>query len=352
MIQSVLRLVQIVEDLQSAGALEVAASFCVVLLNTINEPRFDAKSSDNAVSAVVASRIGQVAYLVLLGCTNRLSDVVLQSSRHSAIAPAVAGSLDVAHPCILFPALPDDMFQALKRGFSAGANFWSETGYFSHDTPFSSVLYNLEKQPGNAIEAAISSLYQELKRSNLDMEGILAAEWWVHMRDPTSAHQLHFDLDEGRIGAGAAKYRLVHPVLSSVLYLSGAGGPTVVLEQSATDGLAERAFLGTPSENTLFCFPGNYLHGVLPGGQASSEAPGGVQRISLIIACPCETPGGECAQHESEIYTQRRDVKNGLSPSMPSERAGLLATSNLPLPGLRFFLRSAEEIQQVYVPQK
>lgn len=37
----------------------------------------------------------------------------------------------------------DDMFQALKRGFSAGANFWSETGYFSHDTPFSSVLYNL-----------------------------------------------------------------------------------------------------------------------------------------------------------------------------------------------------------------
>ena len=158
------------------------------------------------------------------------------------------------------------------------------------------------------------------------------------------------------------------------------------------------------------------------GGQASSEAPGGVQRISLIIAwwglplgakpgapgsgpcralpslskalfanhrqtwlsnfelaglgrpsnrspewmsvapltpawvpvafSPCETPGGECAQHESEIYTQRRDVKNGLSPSMPSERAGLLATSNLPLPGLRFFLRSAEEIQQVYVPQK
>jgi hypothetical protein len=51
------------------GALEVAASFCVVLLNTINEPRFDAKSSDNAVSAVVASRIGQVAYLVVRGLT-------------------------------------------------------------------------------------------------------------------------------------------------------------------------------------------------------------------------------------------------------------------------------------------
>ena len=55
--------------LVTQGALEVAASFCVVLLNTINEPRLDAKSSDNAVSAVVASRTGQVAYLVVRGLT-------------------------------------------------------------------------------------------------------------------------------------------------------------------------------------------------------------------------------------------------------------------------------------------
>ncbi len=54
-------------------------------------------------------------------------------------------------------------------------------------------------------------------------------------------------------------------VLSSVLYLSSTGGPTVVLEQSATDTLADQAFLCNPKENVLFCFPGKYLHGVLPG---------------------------------------------------------------------------------------
>lgn len=62
------------------------------------------------------------------------------------------------------------------------------------------------------MEAAINSIFQDLKRSHLDMSGILAAEWWAHMREPTSAHQLHFDLDESRIGIGAAKYRLLHPV--------------------------------------------------------------------------------------------------------------------------------------------
>jgi hypothetical protein len=54
-------------------------------------------------------------------------------------------------------------------------------------------------------------------------------------------------------------------VLSSVLYLSAHGGPTIVLEQRADDRLAACAFAVTPRENMLLCFPGAYLHGVLPG---------------------------------------------------------------------------------------
>ena len=66
-----------------------------------------------------------------------------------------------------------------------------------------------------------------------------------------------------------------------------------------------------------------------------------------------EMPGGECAQHHSEISRQREDVNNGLFPvaRVPLSRADRTATSTLPLPGLRFFLRSADEIRRVYVPQ-
>lgn len=62
------------------------------------------------------------------------------------------------------------------------------------------------------MEAAISSIFQDLKQSHLDMSGILAAEWWAHMRELSSAHQLHFDLDESKIGVGVSNYSLLHPV--------------------------------------------------------------------------------------------------------------------------------------------
>ncbi|BDA50955.1 hypothetical protein COCOBI_17-1740 [Coccomyxa sp. Obi] len=430
---SVLRLVQIVEDLHSVGAVEWAASSSVDLLRAFNDLS-DQLPVEDALYPGLASRVVEIVYLVALqllqlraapectsilqqlGCTYRLSDAILQWSIQNAHARA--GLLHPGHPCTLIPALPDDMFNLLKHGFSASANFWPETGYMNQDSPFSSVLYSLKK-PTNAMEAAISSIFQDLKQSHLDMSGILAAEWWAHMREPTSAHQLHFDLDESRIGVGAANYRLLHPVLSSVLYLSNTGGPTVVLEQSAMETLADKAFLCNPKENVLFCFPGTYLHGVLPGQQPVGREPGGTQRISLIIAWwgqglqakagapgtgPCRnlptSPEALLTQHSqtwlsdfplsgvarppqrtpqwkpatpiapawvpvadsagatwedtlqgvAKGHIEVEGVRNG-NGGLKRVLGGAGRTSILPLPGLRFFLRSADEVRQVYVPQ-
>ena len=70
-----------------------------------------------------------------------------------------------------------------------------------------------DAEPSNAIEAAIVSIHRSLRKSSWDTRGIVAAEWWAHMRQPPhDAHQLHFDLDESSIAQGADKYRLVHPV--------------------------------------------------------------------------------------------------------------------------------------------
>ena len=51
-----------------------------------------------------------------------------------------------------------------------------------------------------------------------DMSRVKCAEWWAHKRAATDAHQLHFDLDETRIGVGSAKYKLRHPVRINALH--------------------------------------------------------------------------------------------------------------------------------------
>lgn len=52
---------------------------------------------------------------------------------------------------------------------------------------------------------------------------------------------------------------------STVLYLTDCGGPTAVLGQTASSPLARDAWLSWPQANSLLCFPGNLLHGVIPG---------------------------------------------------------------------------------------
>ena len=52
---------------------------------------------------------------------------------------------------------------------------------------------------------------------------------------------------------------------STVLYLTDSGGPTVVLEQTVSSPLAQAAWLSWPQGNNLLCYPGNLLHGVIPG---------------------------------------------------------------------------------------
>ena len=90
---------------------------------------------------------------------------------------------------------------------------------------------------------------------------------------------------------GLDSYRLEHPVLSSVLYLSGStgrpssaadkggggggGGPTVVLDQTPEGGPAMRAWAVHPAEGRFLAFSGNLLHGVLPEVSPGAAASGG-----------------------------------------------------------------------------
>ena len=76
--------------------------------------------------------------------------------------------------------------------------------------------------------------------------------------------------------------RVVHPAVSSVLYLSGGGDPTLVLDEALDGPPASAAWLVHPQRGAFMTFPGELLHGVVP--TACATAPQPRQRLTLLIA--------------------------------------------------------------------
>ncbi len=90
------------------------------------------------------------------------------------------------------------------------------------------------------------------------------------MRPHSSGHQLHFDSDETAIESGKPP---MHPIVSSVLYLSDStGGPTLVTNQLLKGDLATEGWLVPPKKNRLATFDAKYLHGVIPGRGPTTQS--------------------------------------------------------------------------------
>ena len=68
---------------------------------------------------------------------------------------------------------------------------------------------------------------------------------------------------------------------STVLYLGDSGGPTVVLGQTPSAARAQEAWLCWPQANSLLCYPGDLLHGVIPGQGTSHDS---------VLLCPLPLP--------------------------------------------------------------
>ena len=63
-------------------------------------------------------------------------------------------------------------------------------------------------------------------------------------------------------------------VVSTVLFLACCTccGPTLVLDQTAEEAEGGRAWVAHPVQGALLAYPGNLLHGVLPGTSACLSA--------------------------------------------------------------------------------
>ena len=136
----------------------------------------------------------------------------------------------------------------------------------------------------NVVERLLLRLWPLLGRPDLT-----SCEWWVHQRAAGRSwgHELHFDVEERTMEITG---RVVHPAVSSVVYLSEHGDPTIVLDETIDKPLgAQRVFAAHPRERSFLAFDGRLLHGVLPGPFAHGAPRGPPQpRLTLLIAWYCE----------------------------------------------------------------
>jgi len=138
--------------------------------------------------------------------------------------------------------------------------------------------FPLGAEPRTALEAAILHLAQ-LAKTGPRLAGF---EYWVQTIGSSAPLGFHVDKDEAV--ASLERY-LLHPLWSSVFYVTRTGGGTLVTNQLSPNGngyepvQAAEAVWSFPEPNKFLLFNGTLLHGVVP----SSGSSGSQQRITFLV---------------------------------------------------------------------
>jgi hypothetical protein len=197
-------------------------------------------------------------------------------------------------------ALPEPLFRRLLRRVGA-------LGTERLRTTYQTTFWYGFSEPTNVVEEAILTLRPRVVR-NLRIVGV---EWWLSRMSATDVRvDFHQDRDEKlalRTG------RLVHPRLSSVLFLNRVRGGALALTRQLPDpanpSMAPRKLddltLVAPRPNRFALFDGKTTHGVL---DANNQVPDGKlpgrsrQRRTIALNWWASRPTDTPAWAETRLY--------------------------------------------------
>ena len=103
-------------------------------------------------------------------------------------------------------------------------------------------------------------------------EGI---EWWSQVRDTKEDIVFHYDKDEG---TASAYQKFIHPIKTTITYLTNVGGPTAVLNDENYDN----GYLSFPKVNKHIVVDGHLFHGVI-GPLNKIKPTKDSNRITLVV---------------------------------------------------------------------
>ena len=272
----------------STSDVEATSSFMAALLSST------LKLHDNALNHLTKF---QFSYRIHPNVWMAATDVLLEK-KTSKLSKVLPDDKMVFEPkSFTGDVLPPHLYDRLCAVFSPGAAFWRESdyqnrGYYSF---FEDITKESQNKPKNLIEDLVVNHLLPLAQESVPSDDIVGYEFWAHTR-PLKAnlgHQLHFDTDEALL---AQEKKVTHPVVSSVLYLTGnkgqnknVAGSTVVFSQVPDDSeVATKAYISQAQDKRYMIFPGCCLHGVLPCSGAKSadsvaekEIP--VERLTFMV---------------------------------------------------------------------
>eukprot|EP01060_Flectonema_neradi_P030812 TRINITY_DN4548_c0_g1_i1.p1 TRINITY_DN4548_c0_g1~~TRINITY_DN4548_c0_g1_i1.p1 ORF type:complete len:258 (+),score=43.41 TRINITY_DN4548_c0_g1_i1:469-1242(+) len=142
----------------------------------------------------------------------------------------------------------------------------------------------------NAIERYIQVVTESNPIPDLSSK-VCGAEWWWQQQDfDDEPKEYHTDCD--LCYGGESGTVLKYPLMSSVLYCSSVGGPTIVFDQEKIDGdlvpsTPTKYLLSFPKTGRLLLFHGKLYHGVL-----QCPIPEDQPRLTLLVNWWTERPNG------------------------------------------------------------
>ena len=194
------------------------------------------------------------------------------------------------------------MLEALRTAVIAAQATAQGTHWYAFDAPprllFEQVILHLRRfVPGH--------------------EAFVGAEWWFRATSTDTGCPFHFDRDE------RVRSSIVSPGIASILYLSNAGGPTVILDATPARSTAPRAGIAVdPRVGRFVMFPGALLHGVLP------SPPSRWPRVTLLVNWWPAVPRLERAPALASTLASDRwrpdDARRPAAPLAPFDPARLL----------------------------
>mmetsp|Transcript_29501 Transcript_29501/g.75754 ORF Transcript_29501/g.75754 Transcript_29501/m.75754 type:complete len:298 (+) Transcript_29501:422-1315(+) len=236
-------------------------------------------------------------------------------------------------------ALPPAIFKALEELAHVPNERKTRRSKEAHWMPVEDAAARSLRRPRVLVEQVVQYIYRHVLP--FELPGLRGVEWWVHSRAPTEKMHFHFDRDEF---LWEHQRVMKHPTVSSVLYVTDAGGPTLVLDQrhDGDGGLAPAAplhgYVYEPDANSFATFSGDLLHGVLPSGRIQRRLPDadvaddrteedvreGARRVTLLMNWWCSDVTDEDGALSAELSQEERwaygAVNSKLKWAQPNKR--------------------------------
>lgn len=133
--------------------------------------------------------------------------------------------------------------------------------------------------PRTALEEAILHLVHLAKPG----PSLVGFEWWIQQIGEENPLGFHVDKDES---VASNEHYLLHPIWSSVFYVTAEGGGTLITNQHSPHGSgyepasATEAAWSFPEPNKFLLFNGTLLHGVVPGSRRGALPR---ERITFLV---------------------------------------------------------------------